>query len=190
MRKRTKKIFKDYNDYHDRGFMKWATAYAMDELMKEIEKNHHEALKDISLLPQMTEKEIDDILSLSYFKDQPIKIQLNKKNVFGRPLEFIEGAFEGTFHKSQFIVEEQQVYWEDIRNVQLVENNKWYNNSVSEIADKKTEEALLADTIRKEIVLEKNEFDQTGTWSEWIKPNIVLTHILDGRDEDAIDYIG
>ncbi|MDN6626964.1 MAG: hypothetical protein L0K82_07090, partial [Pisciglobus halotolerans] len=90
MRKRTKKVFNDYNDYHDRGFMKWTTAYAMDELVKGIDQNHCEALQDIPLLPQMTEREIDAILSLSYFKDQPIKIQLNKKDAFSRPVEFVE----------------------------------------------------------------------------------------------------
>lgn len=29
-RKRTDKVFEDYNDYHDRGMVKWVTAYAMD----------------------------------------------------------------------------------------------------------------------------------------------------------------
>ena len=35
MVKRTKKTFTDYNQYRDRPFgLKWATAYAMDDLMK------------------------------------------------------------------------------------------------------------------------------------------------------------
>lgn len=166
MRKRTKKAFNDYNDYHDRGFMKWATAYAMDELVKGIDQNHREALQDIPLLPQMTEREIDDILSLSYFKDQPIKIQLNQKDTFGRPVEFVEGSFEGDFHGSHFIIEEEQIYWEDIRNVQLVEKNKWSDFSISEKSDKKIKKESTADTAGKEISFEKNEFDQTGSWSE------------------------
>lgn len=42
---RTKKEFEDYNEYHDRGFMKWVTAFAMDELTKGITLNHREAMK-------------------------------------------------------------------------------------------------------------------------------------------------
>ena len=39
-RKRTEKIFVDYNDYRDRPFgLKWGTAFAIDELNKVITDN-------------------------------------------------------------------------------------------------------------------------------------------------------
>jgi hypothetical protein len=56
-RKRTDKVFEDYNDYHDRGMIKWVTAYAMDELVKSISAGKAEAVKDIPILPQMSPAE-------------------------------------------------------------------------------------------------------------------------------------
>ena len=50
--------------------------------------------------------------------------------------------------------------------MQLVEKNKWFDFTISEKSDKKTKNESTADTARKEAFFEKNEFDQTGTWSE------------------------
>ena len=36
LRIRTEKVFEEYNDYHDRGMVKWLTAFAMEELAKSI----------------------------------------------------------------------------------------------------------------------------------------------------------
>lgn len=58
-RKRTEKVFEEYNDYHDRGMVKWLTAFAMEELAKSISIGKEEAMKDIPILPQMSPLEID-----------------------------------------------------------------------------------------------------------------------------------
>ncbi len=51
-RNRTEKVFEEYNDYHDRGMVKWLTAFAMEELAKSISVGKEEAMKDIPILPQ------------------------------------------------------------------------------------------------------------------------------------------
>ena len=33
-RKRTEKVFEEYNDYQDRGMVKWLTAFSMEELTR------------------------------------------------------------------------------------------------------------------------------------------------------------
>lgn len=59
---RTEKVFEEYNDYHDRGMIKWLTAFAMEELTKSISTGTEEALKDIPILPQMSSFEINEVL--------------------------------------------------------------------------------------------------------------------------------
>ena len=58
-RKRTEKGFEEDNDYHDRGMVKWLTAFAMEELAKSISIGKEAAMKDIPILPQMSPLEID-----------------------------------------------------------------------------------------------------------------------------------
>ena len=53
LRIRTEKVFEEYNDYHDRGMVKWLTAFSMEELAKSIFLGTEEAMKDIPALPQM-----------------------------------------------------------------------------------------------------------------------------------------
>ena len=53
-RRRTEKVFEAYNDYHDRGMVKWLTAFAMEELEQSISIGKEEAMKDIPILPQMS----------------------------------------------------------------------------------------------------------------------------------------
>ncbi|WP_242703965.1 hypothetical protein [Candidatus Enterococcus moelleringii] len=40
--------------------------FCLDELVKGIEKNRAEALKDIPILPQMSQQEIDEALTEAY----------------------------------------------------------------------------------------------------------------------------
>ena len=122
---RTKKEFSDYNDYHDRGFLKWVTAFAMEELTSSIEKNHEDATKIIPLLPQMTQQEISDVLKLAFLKTKAVSVQLNKKDALGRPMESIDGFFSGNFHDEELMIDDISIFWEDIRHIQLVETKKW-----------------------------------------------------------------
>ena len=85
MVKRTKKTFTDYNQYRDRPFgLKWATAYAMDDLMKGVLENEAWATKEVVGLDLMNREEIDAILSESFLYHKPISLQLNTKDEFGR----------------------------------------------------------------------------------------------------------
>ncbi|KAF1297492.1 hypothetical protein BAU15_07190 [Enterococcus sp. JM4C] len=131
-RNRTKKEFSEYNDYHDRGFLKWVTAFALDELASSIEKNHAEATKNIPLLPRMSLEEINDVLTLAFLKTKAVSIQLNKRDEFGRPLESIEGFFSGQFQEESLLIDETAIFWEDIRHIQLIETKKWSDFDVFE----------------------------------------------------------
>lgn len=122
---RTKKEFSDYNDYHDRGFLKWVTAFAMEELTSGIDKNHAEATKNVSLLPQMSQQEISDVLKHAFLKTKAVSVQLNKKDSLGRPMESIDGFFSGNFHEEELLIDDNAILWEDIRHVQLIETIKW-----------------------------------------------------------------
>ena len=92
---RTEKVFEEYNDYHDRGMVKWLTAFAMEELAKLISVGKEEAMKDILILPQISPIEIDTALAESLQKNRPVSIQLNQKDHFGRQTESIVGHLRG-----------------------------------------------------------------------------------------------
>ena len=105
-RKRTDKVFEDYNDYHDRGMIKWVTAYAMDELVKSISAGKAEAVKDIPILPQMSPAEIDETLAEALKKNRRLSVQLNQKDRFGRQTESIEGFFKGYCGEDEILIGE------------------------------------------------------------------------------------
>ena len=66
--KHTEKVFEEYNDYHDRGMIKWLTAFAMEELTKSISTGKEEAMKDVPTFTQMNAFEIDEVLAGSFEK--------------------------------------------------------------------------------------------------------------------------
>lgn len=126
MRKdRTKKEFREYNDYHDRGLMKWYTAFAMEELAKSIKTVNDEARKNIPLLPQMSEMEIDNVLSEALLKSKPVSVQLNNKDHLGRAIESLDGMFRGQVYDDELVIGEHSIKWEDIRNIKIIEEIKW-----------------------------------------------------------------
>lgn len=133
MIKRTKKEFKDYNEYRDRVFgLKWGTAYAMDELVKGIEANKLEALKDNKEQTQMDREEVDAILSESFLYYKTVVIQLNLKDGFGRYLDNLEGQFLGEAYEDYFVLEDSKIYWEDVRHVEIKQDTKWFNFNMFE----------------------------------------------------------
>ncbi|MGG5331087.1 hypothetical protein IGI46_002225 [Enterococcus sp. AZ163] len=139
MVKRTEKKFTDYNDYHDRGFMKWVIAYAMDELVKGIEQNRMEALKDIPILPQMSQLEIDEALPEAYNFKKPVSIQLNRKDKFGRQTESVIGEFKGYLRDDELLIGDEWILWEDIRNIQVLYDEKWFKVELFKRDQKKEE---------------------------------------------------
>ena len=90
----TDKVFEEYNDYQDRGMVKWATAFSMEELTRSISAGKEEALKDIRILAQMNASEIDEVLAEALQKNRPVSIQLNQKDYLGRQTESIVGYSE------------------------------------------------------------------------------------------------
>lgn len=126
--KRTKKAFLNYNEYHDRPFgLKWGTAYAMDELMKGVKENEAWATKEVAALELMNREEIDVILSESFLYHKPVSIQLNTKDEFGRLLDPIEGLFVGEAYEDYFVINDQQIFWPDVRHIEIKKEQKWFD---------------------------------------------------------------
>ena len=123
---RTEKVFEEYNDYHDRGMVKWLTAFAMEELAKSISVGKEEAMKDIPILPQMSPIEIDTALAESLQKNRPVSIQLNQKDHLGRQTESIVGHFRGSLTGNKIFINNQWISLESIRNIQLLQEEKWF----------------------------------------------------------------
>ena len=126
--KRFAQQFQDYNDYHDRPFgLKWGTAFAMEELTSTIDENHLQASKNINAKPLMTRESIDEVLSFSYIKNQPVEIQLNERDGFGQFTEPFIGSFKGEAYVDYVVISDSRYNWEDIRHVGIKEVNKWSN---------------------------------------------------------------
>lgn len=180
MVKRTEKKFSDYNDYHDRGFIKWVTAFAMDELVKSIERNKAEALKDIPLLPQMSQQEIDEALTEAFNFKKPVSVQLNRKDKFGRQTESVLGEFKGYLRDEELMIGDEWILWDEIRHIHVVYDEKWFNVELFKRDQKKAEmnyyqkerdpfEISEEKEIRYSLESDLsfiNDFDQTANWIE------------------------
>lgn len=154
MVQRTKKEFKDYNDFRDRPFpLKWGTAYAMDDLMKHVRAGEQYALKNIDAKPLMTREQIDIVLYDSYLKHQEISLQLNFLDEFGRLVDSIKGYFQGEAYADYFVINDQKILWEDVRNIEIVEFKKW--SEIDEFDQSKLSTKKARDD--PEIILEKDE---------------------------------
>lgn len=120
-RKRTKKVFVDYNDYHDRPFgLKWGTAFSLAELTKVITEGQEEALNQVKELPIMSRLEIDEVLQYAFLKSKTISIQLNIRDDNQNLLESIVGKFEGIADDECLYLGETEIAWESIRNIAIV----------------------------------------------------------------------
>ncbi|CAM4208739.1 hypothetical protein H9L01_09935 [Erysipelothrix inopinata] len=120
-RKRTKKVFVDYNDYHDRPFgLKWGTAFSLAELTKVITEGQDEALNQVKELPIMSRLEIDEVLQYAFLKSKTISIQLNIRDDNQNLLESIVGKFEGIADDEYLYLGETEIAWESIRNIAIV----------------------------------------------------------------------
>lgn len=120
-RKRTKKVFVDYNDYRDRPFgLKWGTAFALDELMKVVTKNQNHALRKIDELPIMTRIEIDKVLQMAVLKQKEVTVQLNNRDEDGLLLPSIQGKFQGYADEFNLYIDDFEIPWEQIRNIRVI----------------------------------------------------------------------
>ncbi|MBO0462076.1 MULTISPECIES: hypothetical protein [Enterococcus] len=161
--RRTKKEFLDYNEYRDRPFgLKWGTAFAMDELVKGIDENAEDALKDLPPQSQMKREEIDQVLLQSFLYRQKVTIQLNTKDEFGRYLENIEGVFFGESDEEYMTIDQYQILWEDIRHVGLKQETKWFDVSDNKTHDKQSFRPIDWNNPKQQVELQliKDEFYQ------------------------------
>lgn len=157
-RKRTKKEFREYNEYHDRPFgLKWGTAYAMEELVKGITNNESYALKENHVLEQMEQVEIDPILSESMLYSKEIEIQLNLRDEFGRFVDPITGIFQGEAYEDYFVMNDKKILWSDVRHVELMNNKKWLH---IDIFDSRTSSYQNSDLAVEKVEYVKDEFYQ------------------------------
>ena len=76
---RTEKVFEAYNDYHDRGMVKWLTALLREELTRSISAGKKEARKDIPILAQMNITDIKEVLWEPLHENTTGTMQLRKK---------------------------------------------------------------------------------------------------------------
>ena len=110
--------------------VKWATAFSMEELTRSISAGKEEALKTIPILDQMSTAEIDEVLGESLQKNRPVSIQLNQKDSLGRQTDSIVGHFRGYITGNKILISDQWVSTESIRNVQLLQEQKWIQINV------------------------------------------------------------
>lgn len=172
---RTEKVFEEYNDYHDRGMIKWLTAFAMEELTKSISIGTEEALKDIPILPQMSSFEINEVLVEALKKSHPVSVQLNRKDRFGRQTESIASHFRGYVAENKILIDNEWILPESIRNVQVLQEDKWFKVDSFKQNQRKTDAkkpnigAQTTFDTEKQEVLETEitwfeDFNQSETW--------------------------
>lgn len=122
-RKRTEKVFVDYNDYKDRPFgLKWGTAFAIDELNKVIEDNQNKERISITELPQMSMEEIDKVLQVAFLKSKKVSIQLNIKDEMGNYGENLIGTFDGSVQGEYVYVNRMPLEWDWIRHIAVLDS--------------------------------------------------------------------
>lgn len=163
-RERTGKVFKEYNDYRDRGMVKWLTAFSMEELTRSISAGKEEALKAIPILAQMNIVEIDEVLAESLQKNRSVSIQLNQKDYLGRQTESVVGHFRGYIARNKILINDQWVSLESIRNIQILQEQKWsqvhvFTNNRMQIAGKNP-------TPISSPIEEKDTLDTEFSWIE------------------------
>lgn len=117
-KKRTKKEFVDYNEYLDRPFgLKWGTAFAMDELVQQINHGKNEDLREVMERPQMSREDIDTLLLYAFTKTKLISIQCNYRDEKGRLLEDVVGYFQGFYDTDNLYIENTTIAWCDIIHI-------------------------------------------------------------------------
>lgn len=95
--------------------------------MKGVKENEAWATKEVAALELMNREEIDVILSESFLYHKPVSIQLNTKDEFGRLLDPIEGLFVGEAYEDYFVINDQQIFWPDVRHIEIKKEQKWFD---------------------------------------------------------------
>ena len=113
-------------------------------------------------------------ITLSFLYHKPISLQLNTKDEFGRFLDPVEGQFLGEAYEDYFVLNEQLIYWTDVRHVSIKKEEKWFKvdyfkDGESSLNKQKKKESK----IEKEIELIKNEYYQDFADDDWRSLSIV-----------------
>lgn len=102
--------------------VKWLTAFGTEELTMSISAGKEEALRDIPILAQMNTTEIDEVLAEALQKKQdriPKRSPRAPNRVGGRD-------FRGYLARNRILINDQLVSLEFIRNVQILQEKKWF----------------------------------------------------------------
>ena len=78
------------------------------------------------ILAQMNTTEIDEVLAEALLKNRPVSIQLNEKDHLGRQTKAIVGHFRGYLMGNKILINNQWISLESIRNIQLLQEEKWF----------------------------------------------------------------
>lgn len=171
-RRRTDKVFEEYNAYHDRGMIKWLTAFAMEELVTSIVGGKEEAMKAVPMLPQMDAFAIDEVLVEALKGNRPVSIQLNQKDHFGRQTESIGGHFRGYLADNKILIDDEWISLESIRNVQILNEGKWFKIDVSGQGQKSEDTNKLKSPLPSCFDSEEQgPLDGDGSWFEDLYPD-------------------
>lgn len=135
-----KKEFKDYNDYHDRGIMKWQTAFALGELTTQIKEGYRESTLNVDRLQQQSLTEIESYLEQSIKYNKMLEIQLNELDELGRVKEHIFGNFRGMIELDVAQIGNQYIELSDIRHIKIHDFRKWSDVSDDAFEDAEMEE--------------------------------------------------
>ena len=130
--------------------------------------------KDIPILSQMSRHEMDKVLSENLQKNSLVSNQLNQKDYLGRQTESIVGYFRGSLTGNKIFINNQWISLESIRNIQLLQEEKWFQihvftNNRMQIAGKNPNPTSSPieenDTLDTEITWIE-DFNQSEEWIE------------------------
>ena len=128
----------------------------------------------IPILAQMNTTDIDEVLAEALLKNRPVSIQLNQKDYLGRQTEAIVGYFRGSLTGNKIFINNQWISLESIRNIQLLQEEKWFQihvftNNRMNIAGKNPNPTVSPieenDTLDTEITWIE-DFNQSQEWIE------------------------
>lgn len=130
-------------------------------MVKGIRENEAWATKEVAALDLMNREEIDVILSESFLYHKPVSIQLNTKDEFGRFLDPLEGQFLGEAYDDYFVLNDQQIFWPDVRHIEIKKEKKWFNIDYFSDSDSSSNSKIKKESkIENEIEMVKNEYYQ------------------------------
>lgn len=78
----------------------------------------------------MSQEEIDLLLVESFTYSKEVEIQLNSRDGFGRLVDNVTGFFLGEVSDDYLIIDNQKIFWEDIRHINIKNPKKWFEVDV------------------------------------------------------------